>query len=185
MRIAGLAIAERDEYTLVTVTAELKKGEELDANDVSRMLDIIREATTDHEPAADPKPARRRRGASTETATDTGETEKPKRRRRSAEPASEETSDPKPARRRRGAAAEEQATEEKPKRQRRTKSADDGISDEKLVKAASEAAETLGSDLVQQILKEDFDGCENVHNLDQDEREKFVATLEAELNAPE
>lgn len=100
----------------------------------------------------------------------------------------------KPKRRRGGKAkeadAKEAEPEEKPKRSRRSGKAkadaekDKGITNRDLTKAAAASAEIITSEVVTQILEEDFK-VDDVADIPQASRQKFLDALEAEENAPD
>lgn len=118
--------------------------------------------------------------SSTEPASDAGASDG-RRRRRTSEPepapAAEE-----PARRSRRSVEPEPTppAAEEPVRRRRTAPAVEGISDAEVAKAASQAAAKITPAVVMQILKEDH-GVTTANEIPQDERQKFLDTLKAEM----
>ena len=102
--------------------------------------------------------------SSTEPVSDAGASDG-RRRRRGAEPA---------------APAAEEVKAEEPVRRRRTAPGVEGISDAEVAKAASQAAAKITPAVVMQILKEDH-GVTTANEIPQDQRQKFLDTLKAEM----
>lgn len=122
-------------------------------------------ASSTTEPASDAGVSdgrRLRRTSAPEPAPAAAEEAAPRRSRRSAEPAAEEVK------------------AEEPVRRRRTAPAVEGISDAEVAKAASQAAQKLTPALVMQIMKEDH-GVTLANEIPQDQRQKFLDTLKAEM----
>jgi hypothetical protein len=194
--IKKIAVEIVPEGKLVTVTAFIESRAEVEADDVAKLVDIIREAGTINVPASPPaeaSTARRRRGAEApvEEAPATG------RRRRGAEPAEEPKEEAPAGRRRRGAEPAEEPKQEAPAEGRRRRGAEapakPSISDGELTKLCTEAlrkliaegevktnAEKFLLDIIGEFKTKDGDPCDNVSDIQADDRPAFVAELKKE-----
>jgi hypothetical protein len=154
MKIVSIKVDQAaDRYRFIDVRVSFPAGEELTADDIAALDDVLQEVADrlnsgaeepEPEPEPESKPAARGRG----------------RPRKEPEPEPE----PEPARR------------------RRPSSEPAGISDADLVKACSDAAEKRADmvKLIPVILKDDF-GVTNTAELAQDVRQKFLDAVAYEL----
>jgi len=156
----------------VSIEAVMPRGEELEPDDVPRLLNLLEEAngseTSEEEEAEPEKPKRqRRRSKKVEEPEEEEAEERPKRRRRSKK-------DEEP---------EEEEAEERPKRRRRSKkddSDDDGPTKEDVAKVASDAAEVLGAKFTGQIIA-DYSKTGKLDDIPAKERQKFIDEVNLEL----
>jgi hypothetical protein len=208
--IKKIAVEIVPEGKLVTVTALIESRAEVEADDVAKLVDIIREAGTINVQAAgqayvrniadapaEASTGRRRRGAEAQEPA-----EQPAaiqgRRRRGAEAQAEEAKEEAPAgRRRRGAEPAEEPKQEAPAEGRRRRGAEapakPTISDGELTKLCTEAlrkliaegevktnAEKFLLDIIGEFKTKDGDRCDNVSDIQADDRPAFVKVLKEE-----
>jgi len=134
----------------------------------------------------------------TPTTTDTQPDEKPKGRRgrkpkpEYTEPETSEAKEEKPKGRRGRKSKKDTAADPDDIPTEKVAAKDEKISDADVSKAASEAAEKIGVDPVLEIIEEfqvEKDGkmipCENVNQLDQEQRKEFLEILRKEQNPDE
>lgn len=201
MKIIGLAVLDTAAGREITVKALVDNNEVLDGSEVGQMLDVIRESENGAQ-AGDGAETAGRRGRRTGGKEAAEETPPPATRRRggaasatsnasaTASDNADQPSEPSTSRRRRGGSSETAATTvtEEPARRRRTAPPappePEGISDADLAKACSEAGRVITPALVLQIMQEDH-GVKLANQIPQEEREKFLETLDAEVRAVE
>lgn len=196
MKITGITLDQMpDGSREVGIRATLENGEQLEAGDVDRLLDLLSEAAGASDAPSHDAPARptepaetngRRRGAASDAEANGSAPQAP--------PASSAT-DASP-RRRRGAGTNEKTetasastaeqtvspSDEGGRRRRRAVAEPEvpTISDGDLSKAASAAADKLTPKIVQQIIKEDF-GADKVNEIPQEKRQFFLDVLHFEM----
>jgi len=207
--IKKIAVEIVPEGKLVTVTALIQSRAEVEADDVAKLVDIIHEAGTINVQAAgqayvrniadapaEASTGRRRRGA--EAPAEAPAEEAPTgRRRRGAEPAEEPKEEAPAGRRRRGAEPAEEPKQEAPAEGRRRRGAEapakPSISDGELTKLCTEAlkkliaegevktnAEKFLLDIIGEFKTKDGEPCDNVSDIQADDRPAFVAELKKE-----
>jgi hypothetical protein len=171
MKIDSINIRTDNEgVTRVTMSAALEAGEAVSLPNVQTLFGqlVVTHDTTEAPIDPPATTGRKKRGAAKT------EEEAPK--------AEEEA--PKTGRKKRGAAKTEEEAPKAVVRNRRTKKADEGITDADLAKAASEAAAAVTPEIVQEIMRDDH-GVENVSDIPQEERQKFLDTLVEEMKDDE
>lgn len=182
MDIIGLAVqADESGMRIVTVTAALARGEEMDQDDLQRLIDTLEEANggevsrdTEAAPEADPEKPKKRTRKKAETAE---------------EPEPEATEEPKKRTRKKAEAEDKEPEKEEPKKRTRKKKEEakepefDGPSQDDVNLAAANLAEAFGSEEAGSIIVDGGFSPETgmVSDIPPEKRQEFLDEVDFQM----
>ena len=180
MDIIGLSVGVGEGGArIVTVSAELARGEEMDQNDLQQLIDTLEEAngnevsrdTTDAEPEAKPAKPRQRKKAAAEEPEPEDDAPKKRTRKKAADTAEEPEAD-----------APKKRTRKKKEPEPEPEPEFDGPSQDDVNLAAANLAEALGSEVAGEIIIDGFSPETGmVSDIAPEKRQAFIDEVEFQL----